>query len=222
MSTNFNCCNSVSRYVPNTGAEDVIDRITNKTTPEEFEGIRAEFPRFQLWQPKDNQGFTVLHQAAQQGNIQLIKYLVKQAPELLERGAYLYQYTPLCMSFHGGFNAMETLLELGANPNTMFRSMDGTHHVSFLKFLANLQLTQLSMNSPTNNTEQSIKLFLKYGAELQPEDNQANNLDLSSIKSLIQRASQEVAEERRQTYKTILDSNLLPPSDLCKLVCQYV
>jgi Ankyrin repeats (3 copies) len=232
MSTNFNCCDSVSRYVRNTGAEDVCDRITNETTPEEFEQIRKEFPRFQLWHPCCNHE-TVLHEAAKKANVPLIKYLVKQAPELLERGAGGNEFTPLSAAFHGGYDAMQTLLELGANPNTM----DNTP-ISCLQALANIQLSQLkkqgsmpmgadlTLSNKINKTAQAIKLLLKYGAERQPEDDQVSYMDLPRIKSLIHKASQEVAEERRkeqrQTYDAIFESNVLLPSDVCNLVSQFI
>jgi ankyrin repeat protein len=233
MSTNFNCCNSVSRYVPNKGAEDAMNRITNKTTPEEFEQIRNEFPQFQLLHPTNNIGFTVLHKAAQVGNVPLIQYLVKQAPELLERSEMGFERTPLFMAYNANqIDAMQTLLELGANPSIMYRS--GNTYISFLQHIAaQQQLVQMDIDlfgEPVKSTQvksaQAMKLLLKYGAERQPEDDEADHMDLPGIKSLIQMTSQEMAEEQREvqrkTYNVVFESNLLPPSDVCKLVCEFI
>jgi ankyrin repeat protein len=233
MSTNFNCCNSVTRYVPNTGADDVIIRITKTTTPEEFEQIRKKFPKFQLSHPTKYLGDTVLHKAAKQGNLPLVQYLVQQAPELLERGSAMCEGTPLHASYDAGqIDAMGTLLELGANSNTMINF--GDNHIGLLQCIAINQLAQLrtqnefeiDLSDSINKKSQAMKLLVKYGAERQPEDDQVNNMDLPAIKSLIQKASQEVAKERIQEQevvrKTIYDSHLLPPSDLCKLVSEFV
>jgi Ankyrin repeats (3 copies) len=228
MSINFNCCNAVTRYVPNTGATDVINRITNMTTPEEFEQMRKKFPQFQLGHSNQYSGSTALHSAAETGNVQLIKFLVKQAPELLERGRTEYGVTPLSAAFDTrSLDAMETLLELGANPNIV------VNDVSILQFVANLLLLDLELHNgmfnrskSINQRSQALKLLLKYGAERQPEDDQENGMNLPGIKSLIQKASQEVAEERRQEQslvrETLYHSELLPPNDLCTLVSEYI
>jgi Ankyrin repeats (3 copies) len=233
MSINFNCCNAVTRYVPNTGANDVINRITNKTTPEEFEQIRKEFPQFQLGHSFKTWGSTVLHKAAGIGNVQLIKFLVKQAPELLERGRTTSELTPLYDSYKAeSLDAMETLLELGANPNIMV-SVNGVNK-SWLQAIANLLLSDLTWqehfhmdhSASIHKHSRAIKLLLKYGAESRPEDDQENDMNLPGIKSLIQKASQEVAEERRQEQslvrETIYYSKLIPTSDLCALVSEYI
>jgi hypothetical protein len=227
MSAIFNCCDSVSRYVPHTGAESFFARITKKTTPEEFEQIRKEFPQFQLWHSDAVIRSTILHRVAVLGNVQLIEYLVKQAPALLERGDSRFGSTPLCHAYDADqIDAMRTLLALGANTNIMFKLdtyISLLHSVVFSKFVTLKQQDSLGIDFSyiLNKKTQVIKLLLKYGAEWQPEDNPSNPMDLSRIQSIIQEASKEVAAERRVIEQIVYDSNALPPKVLCNLVGQY-
>jgi hypothetical protein len=224
MSTVFKDCDSISRYVPLTGSESIIDSITDKTTPVKFEKMRKIFPRFQLWHPERVERCTVLHKAAQEGNGTLIRYLLNQAPELLERGDSSKGYTPLCYALDNlQLDAMETLLALGANPNMVISN--GFFKASLLHLAASAQLTaqQYGMHIEAAKAAQSVKLLLKYGAVRHPQDDSSKG---KMIESIIQKASVELAEEReeeqREVRETVLDSKLLPPSVLCRLVSEYI
>jgi Ankyrin repeats (3 copies) len=233
MSTNFNCCHSVSRYVPNTGAEDIIEQITYWTTPEEFEQIRKPFPQFQLWHPTPSTRSTVLHKAAEKGNVQLIEYLVKQAPELLERGEYPHMTTPLWCAVEGRWlAATQTLLELGANPNIRMDDNGSLLHITAACILKSNEgeSSQLKMDLTANLTL-IMALLLMHGAECHSDDNcesltfAYSSITLSSIKSFIQSVSLELAaereEEQREVREILYNSKILPPSDLCRLVSEY-
>jgi hypothetical protein len=222
MSTVFNSCDSISRFVPSTGTDCIIDNITATTTPVEFEKMRKNSPQFQLWHCNNVLRETVLHKAAQRGNVPLIRYLLDKAPELLERGSSGGN-TPLWDAFlFRHLNAMETLLALGANPNIICNDF---FHASLLHLAAKRQLSEQEYGSHLEAAKaaQSVKLLLKYGAVRYP--NEVSSKD-KMIESIIQKASQEVAEERRQEQeavaKRIYHTKLLPPSDLCKLVSQYI
>jgi Ankyrin repeats (3 copies) len=220
MSTNFSYCSSVSRYVPNTGADSISSRITKKTTPEEFDKMRKEFPQFQLWHPTKDLHCTVLHTAAWKGNARLVEYLVKQAPELLERGDKICGFTPLCGAIRDP-DTLRTLLELGANPNVMLNPKGPS--ISLLQSA----IITISKESMVNGS-QIAKLLLKHGAERHPQDDvllEGYEGAQTITKSIIQKASQEAAEERREEQRAVRETiynTELTPMDLCGIVSEYI
>jgi Ankyrin repeats (3 copies) len=251
MSAIFNSCDSISRYVPDTGAEDIIRRISDRTTVKQFEQMCKRYPQFQLWQP-DWHIRTVLHTAAIVGNVELIEYLVKRAPELLERGDR-WGSTPLCLAAENNQpDAVRTLLALGANSNIIMLNIPTESNATKASLLHTIALNCLEdQNDPklknigpryfyfmqkTDMQRQILKLLLEYGAERHPNDdneydqftytpNKWETIGLPAIKSIIESASQDMAEEREETRGLVqmrIDRARLLPRDLGRLVSEYI
>jgi Ankyrin repeats (3 copies) len=221
---------SVTRYVPNTGADRIINRITNKTTVTQFQKMCVNFPKFQLWHSDKVRRHTVLHKATEVGNVDLIEYLVRQAPELLERGTK-HDATPLGIALEQqNLACLKKLLELGANPNFILEATNTSalHRLIFLQ----LHLQDEGDAATIAQGAQIIKLFYKHGAERYPdryalsEDEEETAVTKARVDSVIQQARQEVAAERREEQRlvneTLYDSQVLPPSDLCRLVSEFI
>ncbi len=106
----------------------VIDKITENTTPAQFDALRASFPSYDLTDvsPGVGYGCTALHRAAKQRNAPLVRHIVQLAGEkgkaLMDYGDYGVE-TPLMLAIQdyqpgpSPIKTVEALIELGADVN---------------------------------------------------------------------------------------------------------
>ncbi|HEY2810125.1 MAG TPA: ankyrin repeat domain-containing protein [Rhabdochlamydiaceae bacterium] len=189
-------------------------RITPKTTETEFATLIQGFSSYEF-SHVGNYGWTAFATAASFGNTEVINFLFRKKPQLLEQPNF-FKWTPiLCALKYDQLTAAYHLAELGANVNVKSKFYYQEKEANIL----NIILNESSVNEEVLKvtTLPKVKFLLKKGAVCAPSP------DDEQSKSILSRAESELNSERQNISLSIaLVINNIFPEALLTLVHHYV